>query len=86
VPPKRWNTLRAVKIGIIIGLLLTPVSLLLHQEDIRCWISLYQRGDSGTLAGDIVGYILGSCIAVALPIVVICAVRNLFVMRRRPAR
>ena len=83
MPPKRWNTIKAVKVGAIVGLFLVPVIELFHFDELMSVMRLYQIGEWGSASGWIIGRILGGCVAASFLAGLACVVRNLFVVRRR---
>lgn len=82
MPLKRWNTIKAVKVGALVGLLLAPVIQLFHFDELMSFIQLYQKGEWGAASGWIIGETIGGCIAYSFVAGFVCAVRNLFVLRR----
>jgi hypothetical protein len=84
-PSRLWKTSRAAKRAALIGLVLVPVLMLLHPENIRQLIWLYSIEDWVGLAGTATGYLLGTVIGLSVTVALICGARN-FVARLRFAR
>ena len=81
MPPKRWNTIKAVKVGAIVGLLLAPVIQLFYFDELMALIRLYQRGQWGAASGWLMGEVTGVCVGYSFLAGLVCVVRNLFVVR-----
>jgi len=84
-----WNTWRAVKIGAFTGLLLWPLNVFFHYDELVRdfgWLMYYYETGNGWGIADIVvwlvGALIGWCSGLVIPIALVCSVRNSFVRFR----